>query len=112
MNALLSSPLAPENEEKVIQQLTALAQTSRLNIFRELIKVFDASNDDHGLPAGILAARMQLPPPTLSFHLKELARADLVTSRKVGRSVIYRVNQNSIRSLIDFLLEDCCTDCC
>ena len=112
MNALLSTPLVPEHEEKVIQQLTALAQTSRLNIFRELIKVFDASNENHGLPAGKLAARMQLPPPTLSFHLKELARADLVTSEKIGRSVIYRVNQNSIRSLIDFLVEDCCSNCC
>lgn len=112
LNAQLSSPLAPESEQRVIQQLTALAQPSRLNIFRELIKVFEASDENHGLAAGQLAARMNLPAATLSFHLKELSRAGLVNSQKQGRSVIYRVNQQSIRSLIDFLLEDCCTQCC
>ena len=112
MNALLSKTLKPENEDRVIAQLTALAQPSRLTIFRELVKVFDSSNAQHGLAAGELAARMQLPAPTLSFHLKELVRANLLTSEKVGRSVIYRANLDSIRSLIDFLLQDCCSDCC
>lgn len=112
MTTLLSNPIPPESEDKVIQQLTALAQSSRLNIFRELVKVFDLSDAQHGLAAGELAKRMQLPPPTLSFHLKELARADLVTSEKTGRSIIYRANLDSIRSLIDFLTEDCCSDCC
>ena len=112
MSTLLSTPLVPENEDLVIQQLTALAQSTRLNIFRELIKVYDCENSAHGLAAGELAKRMQLPPPTLSFHLKELSRAGLVSSEKVGRSVIYQVNRTSIRSLLDFLLEDCCTECC
>jgi ArsR family transcriptional regulator len=112
MNSLLSAPLPAADEERVIQQLAALAQTSRLNIFRELIKVFDAAREDHGLAAGELALRMKLPPPTLSFHLKELTRAGLVSSEKKGRSVIYRVNRENIRSLIDFLLEDCCTQSC
>lgn len=109
---MLSKPLEQEAEDQVIQQLTALAQSSRLNIFRELIKVFDSSGEDHGLAAGELAARMQLPAPTLSFHLKELTRADLISSKKVGRSVIYSVNGPAIRSLINFLLEDCCSECC
>ena len=109
---MLTVPLPQEEEDLVIQQLTALAQSTRLNIYRELIRVFDTSNAEHGLAAGELAARMQLAPPTLSFHLKELTRANLVTSEKIGRSVIYRVNGKSIRSLIDFLLEDCCSGCC
>ena len=49
MNSLLSAPLPLAEEERVIQQLAALAQSSRLNIFRELIKVFDAAREDHGL---------------------------------------------------------------
>jgi DNA-binding transcriptional ArsR family regulator len=112
MNALISRPLKPDNEARVIQQLTALAQSSRLTIFRELVKVFDSANDQHGLAAGEIAARMQLPAATLSFHLKEMVRADLLSSERIGRSVIYRANLSSIRALIDFLLEDCCSDCC
>jgi DNA-binding transcriptional ArsR family regulator len=112
MTTALSLPLPQEREDEVIQQLTALAQASRLNIFRELVKVYDTSNAEHGLAAGELAARMQMAPPTLSFHLKELARANLVSSERQGRSVIYRANLESIRGLIAFLLEDCCSNCC
>lgn len=100
------------SEDLVIQQLAALAQTSRLNIFRELVKNYDANPDASGLAAGELAARMHMPAPTLSFHIKELARAGLVSSVKIGRSVIYKAELQVIRSLIDFLLEDCCRDSC
>ena len=109
MSNLLSKPLEPDNEELVVQQLAALAQSTRLNLFRELIKVCDCG-DDSGLAAGELAKRMQLAPPTLSFHLKELTRAGLVKSKKMGRSIIYSVDHVSIRSLIDFMMEDCCTE--
>ena len=109
MNALVSDPIAPETESLVIQQLNALAHASRLNIFRELTRVFDRDGAQ-GLAAGELAKRMQLPAPTLSFHIKELSQAGLVSSEKIGRSIIYRVNGKNIRSLLDFLLEDCCTE--
>lgn len=112
MTTLLSRPLAEDKESEVIQQLAALAQPTRLNIFRELVRAFDASKTEKGVAAGELATRLQLPSPTLSFHLKELARAGLVSSKKVGRSVVYRANLSSIRSLIDFLLEDCCSGSC
>jgi ArsR family transcriptional regulator len=55
---------------------------------------------------------MHMPAPTLSFHIKELARANLVSSEKIGRSVIYKAELGVIRSLVDFLLEDCCRDSC
>lgn len=109
MANLLSKPLEPDNEELVVQQLAALAQSTRLNLFRELIKTCDCS-DGGGLAAGELARRMQLAPPTLSFHIKELTRSGLVQSRKEGRSIIYSVDGTAIRSLIDFMLEDCCTE--
>ncbi len=102
--------LSPETEEIVISQLTALAQSTRLNIFRELVKTCDTDPNKTGLAAGELARRMSLPAPTLSFHIKELARAGLVTSRKEGRSIIYAANLTSIRGLIEFLLEDCCRE--
>jgi len=109
MSDLLSKPLEPDNEELVVQRLAALAQSTRLNLFRELIKTCDCG-DSGGLAAGELARRLQLAPPTLSFHMKELTRAGLVTSRKEGRSVIYSVDHVAIRSLINFMLEDCCTE--
>ncbi len=112
MNKVLSETMAPADEKRVVMQLAALAQSSRLRIFRELIKVFDVGSGTRGLAAGELASRMQMPAPTLSFHLKELTRAGLVSSQRQGRSVIYRVSGENIRALIDFMLKDCCTQCC
>ncbi len=107
-----STPLNDDQQERIVRQLAALAQPSRLNIFRELIKVLELASEGRGLSAGEIAVRMRVPPATLSFHLKELANAGLVSSRKQGRSVIYRAEVDSIRALITFLLEDCCSDCC
>ena len=98
------------DETLVINQLAALAQSTRLNVFRELVKTFDSSPGKGGLAAGELASRLDLAAPTLSFHIKELANADLVSSEKMGRSIIYSANLDSIRGLVNFLLEDCCRE--
>jgi DNA-binding transcriptional ArsR family regulator len=81
----------------------ALAQETRLNIVRLLITTGPA-----GRAAGELAERLAVPAPTLSFHLNHLASAGLVSSRRESRSIIYRVEMDTVRHLIDFLVEDCC----
>lgn len=89
--------------EQAVKSLSALAQESRLKAFRLLVQA-----DDEGLPAGEISEELGIPPATLSFHLKELAAAGLVEQTKVGRSVIYSLNTEAVRSLMEFLMEDCC----
>lgn len=81
----------------------ALAQETRLAVVRLLV-----SKGPAGLAAGDIAAAVGAPAPTLSFHLKELANAGLVLSRKEGRSVIYSANYAGTRDLVEFLMADCC----
>lgn len=83
--------------------LSSLAQESRLQIFRMLINA-----GREGMPAGEIAKKIKVPANTLSFHVKELANAGLVESRKVGRSVIYTMHTKNIGGLMSFLTEDCC----
>ena len=83
--------------------LSALAQESRLKIFRLLVR----SGPD-GVAAGDIARRLKLPQNTLSFHIASLARAGLVASRKEGRSIIYSVDLAGTRDLLSFLVQDCC----
>ena len=83
--------------------LAALAQDTRLAIFRHLVTA-----GDDGVPAGSIAASLEVPGPTLSFHLKELERAGIVTSRRESRLIYYSANYAGMRALIDFLTEDCC----
>jgi DNA-binding transcriptional ArsR family regulator len=61
-----------------------------------------------GLPAGEIAAKLNVPPPTLSFHVASLERAGLVSSRRVQRQIIYAPDFEGVRALVSFLLEDCC----
>lgn len=89
--------------ETASQSFSALAQASRLAVLKDLVKAGPA-----GLAAGTIADRLGVPAPTMSFHLKELARAGLVQSRRDGRSVIYAADYGGLRDLIDFLLADCC----
>jgi len=86
-----------------VDALAALAQGTRLNIFRLLVQ-----HAPNGLPAGTIARRLQLPGPTLSFHLNVFAAADLVEAHKNGRSISYSANLKSVSLLKDFLTEDCC----
>lgn len=81
----------------------ALSQETRLAIFRLLIKI-----GPDGLPAGEIAAKLDVPPPTLSFHIASLERAGLVTSHRVQRQIIYAPDFEGVRGLVTFLLDDCC----
>jgi ArsR family transcriptional regulator len=83
--------------------LSALAQDSRLKVFRLLV-----CQGPPGMAAGDVARSLKVPPNTLSSHLAVLSRAGLVISRKEGRSVIYAIDVEGIRALISFLVEDCC----
>jgi DNA-binding transcriptional ArsR family regulator len=87
----------------VVAALAALAQETRLGVFRMLIE-----HAPEGLTAGEVAQRLGVPPATLSFHLKELARAELVTARQDGRHIWYRANIEAMNGLVDFLTENCC----
>jgi DNA-binding transcriptional ArsR family regulator len=89
--------------KQAVIALTALAQESRLRIFRLLVPA-----GAEGLPAGEIADRLDLPPATLTFHLKELSHAGLIDSRREGRSIIYSLRCNGMRDLLTFLANDCC----
>ncbi len=89
--------------KEAVASLSALAQESRLEVFRLLVRT-----GPKGLPAGILAEQLGVPPATLSFHLKELVNAGLIDSRRDGRSIIYALRVEGIRGLMAFLAEDCC----
>lgn len=86
-----------------IDSLAALAQESRLAIFRMLVK-----RGPEGYTPTQLAGRLAVSAPTLSFHLKELQRAGLVDARRAGRFLYYRSNFAHMNQLIGFLTENCC----
>lgn len=86
-----------------VNSLGALAQETRLNIFRLLVR-----HAPNGLAAGAIARRLHLPGPTLSFHLNVLAATELVYAHKNGRSISYSANLESVNRLTNFLLENCC----
>jgi DNA-binding transcriptional ArsR family regulator len=81
----------------------ALGQPTRLAIFQHLI-----SAEPHGLAAGAIAEEVGCPHNTLSSHLSILARSGLVQGARDGRSIVYRANVETIRTLIGFLVDDCC----
>ena len=86
-----------------IDALSALAQPTRLDVFRLLMK-----HEPDGLAAGEIASRIGVPQNTLSSHLSILARAGLLIAARHGRSMIYRVELTAVRQLVLFLLRDCC----
>lgn len=87
----------------IISALAALAQESRLAIFRALVQAGPV-----GLSAGKIGESTGIPPSSLSFHLKELTHADMVSSRQEGRFVIYAANFATMNALLAFLTENCC----
>jgi ArsR family transcriptional regulator, arsenate/arsenite/antimonite-responsive transcriptional repressor len=90
--------------EDVVLALGALAQESRLAIYRLLVK-----RGPDGYSPTDLAESIGIPAPTLSFHLKELQRAGLIGSRREGRFLYYSANYERMRGLIGFLTEKCCS---
>src|SRR5438093_13477712 len=91
--------------KRVVDALGALAQESRLAVFRLLVRRGPA-----GLPAGEISQRVGVPPTTLSFHLAQLNRAGLVTSRREGRSILYAADYDGMQALMSFLVDNCCQD--
>lgn len=87
----------------VIGALSALAQETRLDIFRLLVE-----KGPQGTPAGEIGKRLGQPSPTLSFHLNQLRFAGLVTSRRQSRSIIYGANFKAMKDLLTYLTENCC----
>lgn len=83
--------------------LEALAQESRLGIFRLLVEA-----GRNGLPAGEIAGRIGLLAPTLSFHLAQLKHAGLIACERDGRSLIYSARFDAINDLVGFMTENCC----
>jgi len=86
-----------------IKRLSALAQESRLAVFRLLVKAGRC-----GVPAGEIARQLQITPNTLSAQLVILSNAGLVTSRRDGRSIIYAADVDGMSELLLYLMEDCC----
>jgi ArsR family transcriptional regulator, arsenate/arsenite/antimonite-responsive transcriptional repressor len=89
--------------KQVIAALGALAQESRLAIYRHLVQA-----GPEGRPAGAIGERLAIAPATLSFHLKELTRAGLLQSRAEGRFVHYRADYAQMNALLAYLTENCC----
>ncbi|MFS2316611.1 ArsR/SmtB family transcription factor [Maricaulis sp. D1M11] len=81
----------------------ALSHPVRLMLFREL-----ASCAPQGVPAGQLAERFDVPPSTMTGHLQSLERAGLLSSERRSRSILYALNMTGARSLVDYLVHDCC----
>jgi ArsR family transcriptional regulator len=89
---------------EAIRSLSALASEPRLAVYRLLVRRGPA-----GFTPSELAERLQLPAPTLSFHLKGLMQAGLVTSRRDGRNLFYSPHLGHMHGLVGFLTENCCS---
>jgi len=86
-----------------IEALAALAQESRLALYRLLMK-----SGARGLPAGEIARKLGMPSASLSFHVKELRHAGLVVAQRQGRFVYYRVKGARMDQVLEYLTENCC----
>jgi ArsR family transcriptional regulator len=88
---------------RIVTALAALAQESRLDIYRLLVQA-----GLPGLAAGSIAEKLGLPASTLSFHLNQLQQADLISNRREGRSLIYAAQYKTMNGLLAYLTENCC----
>lgn len=88
---------------QAVRALTALAQLTRLEVFRLLVKAGPS-----GLSVGQIGEKVDVPGPTLSFHLKELVHADLIEARQEGRFIFYSACFDRMNDLLEFLTENCC----
>ena len=91
------------DSDSAILALAALAQATRLEAFRLLVRA-----EPNGLPAGEVARTLDVPQNTMSAHFAILARAGLVRSERRSRSIIYRANLDCLRETMTFLAKDCC----
>ncbi len=89
--------------KNALSALAALAQESRLAVFRYLVQI-----GPEGVPASRISEELAIPPSSLSFHLKELLNADLVTARNEGRFIFYAARFATMNALLEFLTENCC----
>ena len=89
---------------EVVTALGALAQESRLTVFRLLVR-----RGPDGFTPSVIAQRLDIAGPTLSFHLKELQHAGLVSARREGRFLFYAARFDRIRNLVGFLTDECCS---
>jgi ArsR family transcriptional regulator len=90
-------------ENDVVRSLAALAQSARLQVFRALVIAGPG-----GMTPGVMAEGSGIPANTLSFHLKELLNAGLVTQERQGRNLIYRASFERMNSLLGYLTQNCC----
>jgi len=91
------------DEQDVVKSLAALAQPVRLKVFRALVVT-----GHEGLTPGAMAEGLGIPQNTLSFHLKELTNAGLVTQERASRNIIYRAAYDRMNALLGYLTENCC----
>ena len=91
------------NEISVIKALSALAQTNRLQIFRELVQ-----KGTEGMTPALISESLGIAANTLSFHLKELMLADLISQERSGRNLIYRAQYDRMNAVLAFLTQNCC----
>jgi ArsR family transcriptional regulator len=89
---------------EVVKSLAALAQESRLAIFRMLVK-----RGPEGFPPSTISQKLDIPSPTLSFHLKELQNAGLLETRRDGRFLYYTARFDRMNGLVGFLTDECCS---
>jgi DNA-binding transcriptional ArsR family regulator len=101
---------SPHLAQRAITALGALAQETRLDLFRLLV-----TRGPEGLPAGVIAERLGVLPSSLSFHLAQLVHAGLITQRRLSRQIIYSAEYDAMNELLTYLTENCCaqsTVCC
>ncbi|SDD95889.1 ArsR/SmtB family transcription factor [Belnapia rosea] len=91
------------DSKEAVAALGALAQDSRLQVFRLLVE-----QGPDGLPAGVIAERLGIPPSSLTFHLQQLLHAGLVTQRRVSRQLFYAMVPDTMNGLVAYLTEHCC----
>ena len=91
------------NEDQVVKALAALAHPVRLQVFRALVVSGPA-----GLTPGVMQEGLGIPGTTLSFHLKELSAAGLVSQERASRNLVYRAAYDQMNGLIGFLTDNCC----
>jgi ArsR family transcriptional regulator len=91
------------DQKRAIAALGALAQETRLKLFRLLVTC-----GPEGLPAGVIAEKLGVMPSSLSFHLQQLVHAGLITQRRLSRQLIYSAEYGTMNELMAYLTENCC----